>query len=192
MQWHGTILPRIHKFLPAGRILEIGPGFGRFTSYLLDHCGSLVLVDLAETCIRACEARFGLKDNIEYHVNDGKSLHMLDDSSIDFAFSLDSLVHAEDDVIRAYVDGLARKLSTNGIAFLHHSNLAERTLPLAILRKIRILRQHMVELGALTKSHDQWRGESVSASGMRSHIRRAGLRTVAQELVNWNSSWLDC
>ena len=31
-QWFGLIFPRIHAFLPTGTILEIAPGFGRWTN----------------------------------------------------------------------------------------------------------------------------------------------------------------
>src|SRR4030095_4890255 len=33
-QWAGTIFPRIRECLPAGTILEIAHGFGRWTHYL--------------------------------------------------------------------------------------------------------------------------------------------------------------
>src|SRR6266567_7931064 len=45
-QWSGAILPRIQGCLPTGTILEIGPGFGRWTNYLKDSAniyGSLIL-----------------------------------------------------------------------------------------------------------------------------------------------------
>lgn len=43
-QWHGVILPRIARFLPAGSMLEIAPGHGRWTRYLREHCESLTIV----------------------------------------------------------------------------------------------------------------------------------------------------
>ena len=58
MQWHGTILPRIRAFLPADTILEIAPGYGRWTEFLKDYCTSLMIVDLSEKCIKACRERF--------------------------------------------------------------------------------------------------------------------------------------
>jgi hypothetical protein len=30
-EWWRTIFPRIHQFVPTGTILEIAPGFGRWT-----------------------------------------------------------------------------------------------------------------------------------------------------------------
>ena len=37
----GTLLPRIHPYLPAQTILEIPPGYGRWTQYLKDCCTSV-------------------------------------------------------------------------------------------------------------------------------------------------------
>lgn len=123
MQWNGSILPRIHSFLPAATILEIAPGYGRWTRYLQPLCERLVIVDLSQRCIDHCRRRFSWADNIEYHVNDGLSLEMVRDNSIDFVFSFDSLVHAEKDVIDGYLKQLRRKMRRNGVGFIHHSNL---------------------------------------------------------------------
>ena len=32
-QWHGTIYPRVSKVLPVVRLLEIGPGRGRWSQF---------------------------------------------------------------------------------------------------------------------------------------------------------------
>src|SRR6266478_5857216 len=88
-QWNGTIFPRIRDCVPTGTILEIAPGFGRWTHFLKDLCQQLVVVDLSTKCIEACQARFADCTHITYHVNDGKSLAMIADESIDFVFSFD-------------------------------------------------------------------------------------------------------
>ena len=87
MEWYGTILPRISKFVPAQRILEIGPGFGRWTQFLKDLCQDLVIVDLSEKCIDRCRERFAPYPSITYAVNDGKSLEVVPDNTVDFLFS---------------------------------------------------------------------------------------------------------
>ena len=104
-QWHCVILPRIRTFLPASTVLEIAPGYGRWTQFLQPEAQRLIVVDLSESCIEACKSRFAEATNISYHVNDGKSLAMVVDESVDFAFSFDSLVHADLDVLRAYLSG---------------------------------------------------------------------------------------
>src|SRR5579862_2434811 len=121
-QWEGCLRPRIFPFL-RGRILEIAPGHGRWTQFLRRHCTSLVGIDLAPSCVEICKLRFKDYENLEFKVNDGHTLPMVDDASIDFAFSFDSLVHAESDAVSSYVGELARVLKPDGVAFIHHSNL---------------------------------------------------------------------
>lgn len=123
MQWYGTLLPRIQAFVPAQTILEIAPGYSRWTHFLKDLCSQLILVELSEKCIISCQQRFANESHIRYYINDGKSLSMIEDNSIDFVFSFNSLVHAEAEVISAYISEISRKLSANGVAFIHHSNL---------------------------------------------------------------------
>ena len=124
-QWRGAILPRIRAFVPARTCLEIAPGHGRWTQFLKDLCDQLIVVDLSSSCITACEQRFADCPNIRYHVNDGRSLAMLPDGSIDFAFSFDSLVHAEADVLESYLQQLALKMTNDGVGLIHHSNLGQ-------------------------------------------------------------------
>ena len=125
-QWFGALLPRIHAFIPTGTILEIAPGFGRWTSYLKKYCEYLAVVDLAEECIKACQQRFVSDSHITYYVNDGKSLAMIQDKSIDFVFSFDSLVHAE-----AYVRGLRAPTcdKTSAKRYWVYSSLKSREIP---------------------------------------------------------------
>src|SRR5689334_16593792 len=103
MQWYGSILPRISAFVPTDTILEVAPGYGRWTEFLKDLCKRLIIVDLSETCIDRCRQRFANCPHISYFVNDGKSLEMVADGGVDFIFSFDSLVHAEEAVLKAYV-----------------------------------------------------------------------------------------
>jgi SAM-dependent methyltransferase len=173
MFWWRGLLPRVHRHLPAGRVLEIGPGFGRWTSHLVSSSQHLTVVDLTERCIEHCRNRFADRTNIEYWTNDGQSLDMVADESLDFVFSFDSLVHAEAHVLREYVLQLGRKLRPGGTGFIHHSNLhaladSSGAIPSWVTRK-------------------NWRGESMSARLFREFCREAGLHCVSQEIVNWIS-----
>ena len=76
-QWAGTILPRIRDFLPTGAILEIAPGFGRWTHYLKDYCQDLWIVDRSSECIEACRQRFAADSHVRCYLNDGRSLSMI-------------------------------------------------------------------------------------------------------------------
>jgi ubiquinone/menaquinone biosynthesis C-methylase UbiE len=191
-QWFAALLPRIHPFLPAGTILEIAPGYGRWTHYLKNHCEELMIVDLAENCIRACQQRFAAESKISYHLNDGRSLAMIPDNSIDFVFSFDSLVHAEADVIEGYLNQLAKKLKPGGYGFIHHSNLGAYHQAFTLSEKLpQRVRRKLIEKRLMDFSH--WRAPSMSAALFQSYCQQAGLQCLSQELVNWSTKRLiDC
>ena len=182
--WYGCILPRIHPFVPTGTILEIAPGFGRWTQYLKDLADSLEIVDLSPKCIDNCRARFAEASHIGYHVNDGTSLDFLPDRSVDFVFSFDSLVHVEMDVLRAYIAELARTLSDDGVAFIHHSNMGEYASQYQREQLIPArLKEQLRRRGVLNRRH--LRSLSVTADLFAAACDDAGLCCISQELVNW-------
>jgi SAM-dependent methyltransferase len=178
MLWFRTILPRIFFSLPARNVLEIAPGFGRVTAFLLEHCERYTGVDITPKCVDACRERFRGVTKAEFVRNDGLSLDCVGDGSLDFAISWDSLVHAEPAVLEAYVRGLSAKLSPGGTAFLHHSNLGALRDPAT---------------GELSVANPHWRDANMSAVLMRGFVRDAGLVLDAQELVQWGApAAIDC
>jgi hypothetical protein len=189
-QWWGTLYPRIHPFMPTDTILEIAPGFGRWTQFLQPRCKRLIVVDLNENCIESCKRRFADCDNIEYHKNDGRSLEMVHDGSVDLIFSFDSLVHADPSVIQAYVLQFAEKLTRHGVGFIHHSNVGSYLRPLR--RLPRSISRHLDwRLNKRVNRH--WRSMEMSAEKFRGFCEEAGLSCIAQECVNWRGDYLiDC
>ena len=178
--WSGMLYPRLHEFLPAGTIVEIAPGYGRWTQYLVQLCDRLIGVDLAIKCVEACRERFADQPHASFHKNDGLSLEMVPDGEVDLAFSFDSLVHCEGDVVESYIRELSRKLSPHGVAFFHHSNLAEYRDP---------------QTGELPFEADGWRGLTMGAREFPRFCREAGLVCIGQELVRWEEGehWFrDC
>jgi SAM-dependent methyltransferase len=184
-QWEGCLYPRVFPFL-TGRILEIAPGHGRWTQFLQAYCSSLVAVDLSSACIEKCTRRFERFAHLEFHVNDGRTLPMVGDASIDFAFSFDSLVHVEADAIASYMNELARVLKPGAVAFIHHSNLG------GIRRSLwNKLRRRMS--GIPFDQH--WRATSMSADRMRAIVVESGMSCVQQEAIPWGNGWpelIDC
>lgn len=183
--WYGTLLPRIGRFVPTGTILEIAPGYGRWTQYLQGLCERLVVVDLTEGCIDHCRKRFADLGHVEYHVNDGRSLEMIEDGSIDFVFSFDSLVHVELDILDAYLAQLGAKLRPGGAGFIHHSNAGSYPLLNSAARRVPAkLRRRFVDRGLVTDIF-AWRAESVTTREVADACARAGLTLFAQEAINW-------
>jgi SAM-dependent methyltransferase len=171
-QWFGAIFPRLHRFLPAGRVLEIAPGFGRWTRFLIPACDEFVGVDLSPKCIDACRKRFSDFKHASFFANDGQSLETIPKENYDLVFSFDSLVHADPAVLAAYIPQILNRLTSVGVAFLHHSNLLEYD-------------------GAIGNAHG--RSVSVSADLVASFISNSGGKILVQEVVNWGGEhFIDC
>ena len=163
--WYGTIMPRLVGLLPVEHILEIAPGHGRFTEYLL-KLGKVTGVDVTDECTRFCAARFRSyrwRGRAKFHTNDGRTLPMVADSSIDLAFSWDSLVHCERDVIESYLRELARVLRPGGVGLIHHSNLGN------------------YPPGPDAPANTGWRAPSVTWQVFQQACRDAGLWCLVQE-----------
>lgn len=180
--WFGLLYPRLRHFLPLdrpiGHILEIACGHGRVTQFLAPHAERYTGVDLVEKCIDYCKARFADRAAWAFHLTDGKSLEMVEHGSVDLAFSWDSLVHCDHDVMEAYAHGLSRKLRPGGVAVLHHSNFGEDAPRLAV---------------EVVQGRNHRRTPTMSAALMRGYCKDAGLAAVVQEIIPWGGSkfWLD-
>ena len=189
-QWNGTILPRIRDYLPTGTILEIAPGFGRWTHFLNDYCQELWAVDKSTECIEACRQRFASIPHVRCCLNDGLSLSMIPDGSVDFVFSFDSFVHTSRDVVEAYLRELRTKLKSGGKGFIHHSNFGEY-VDSPRERLPDMLAKPLIKLQILDWSHH--RNPGMTAELFRVLCKQNGLRCITQELVNWRGRRLiDC
>lgn len=171
LMWLRTLLPRIDRVVPCDHIVEIAPGFGRWSQYLKDLCSSLTLVDVTPICVESCKERFAAFDHVHCYENDGMHLGMVDDRSADFVFSFDSLVHADAETLRSYAGELSVKLSEHGVAFLHHSNLGE----------------YRDESGKLTIDNPHGRCDVMRSDLWRDYCQQADLHCISQELINWGN-----
>ena len=192
-QWHATILPRIHHMLPAATIVEIACGFGRWTSWLADRCDNMIAVDVSPRCVEACRVRFSRRPHVECYINDGRTLQMVRDRSVDFVFSFDSLVHCDRHVVDSYLHEIARVLRPHGAAFIHHSNLRDCGEFLAFIWRHPYLWHFLSRLRLV----DGWlhsRDHSVGATTVRIGAAAAGLSCVVQETVGWRHTRapIDC
>jgi ubiquinone/menaquinone biosynthesis C-methylase UbiE len=161
--WYGSILPRIHMYVPCAAILEIACGYGRCTQFLLKNCKELIGIDLNDNCVNACKDRFKDQDNVSFLKTDGKSIPEIENESIDFIFSWDSLVHANTEAVFGYLKEIKRILKKDGKAFINHSNL-----------------------GCYNPAPDlYWRDTSVSADIVLNYCTEIGLFCFAQEINKW-------
>ena len=86
-------------------------------------------------------------------------------------------MHADDTTMEQYVSEISKKLTNNGVAFLHHSNAGEYINDVTLDRDLLI----------------DYRDTSMTASKMQDFARSSGLRCATQELINWETKeLLDC
>lgn len=121
--WEASVVEHIlEPNIPTGsRVLEIGPGGGRWTRYLVGRARHLTLVDLTPRCIQICRERFQSASNIEFHVNDGRDLGFVPTGSVDRIWSHDVFVHIQAADIENYVQQFPALLAPGGTAIIHHS-----------------------------------------------------------------------
>jgi SAM-dependent methyltransferase len=178
LQWERTIWPII-KDEDFTSTLELACGHGRNTEFLRRFAKSIDVIDVNQSCIDACEKRFGLEQDdcvFRYHVTSGNALPV-PSGSISFGYSWDSMVHFDKLVVRDYVRDFYRALKSGGSAFLHHSNYGM-----------------IAPNSSWTKNHGN--RSDMTADLMREYAEAAGLTIKFQRLSGTNDGWgmddLDC
>lgn len=123
-EWVESVVEHIMKpNVPIGScVLEIGPGAGRWTEYLLKRAGHVVVVDLVPKCIEICTKRFDGFNNIEYFINDGTDLGFISANSIDCVWSWDVFVHIQCSDVERYIRQCSTFLAPGGRGVIHHAN----------------------------------------------------------------------
>ena len=110
---------------------------------------------------------------------------MVPDGSVDFVFSFDSLVHVEEDTIGAYIQQIRHKLTPDGVAFLHHSNIGSYSKTISALNcvpKFCYLRRIATRLTGLRICG---RAASVTAQTVSRTCEEYGVPCISQELITW-------
>ena len=120
--WKNNLIKEVMlKYIKKNsNILEIGPGGGRWTEFLIKLAKNLVIADITEKCLEICKERFSSEKNIEYKLIQ-KSLEFLEDNSINYIWSYDVFVHINPTDIEKYIKEFSRILVGGGLAIIHHS-----------------------------------------------------------------------
>ena len=68
--WLARLMDMVRRYgIGTDRLVEIGPGFGRWTAYLLGECAALVGVDVTARCVEVCRERFAAGGNAQFWIN---------------------------------------------------------------------------------------------------------------------------
>jgi ubiquinone/menaquinone biosynthesis C-methylase UbiE len=108
---------------PRTRLLEIGPGGGKWTVRLAPKVGAVTAFDVADAMLdrtkQRCESE-GLT-NVSFVLGNGRDLTPLADESHDLVWSYDVFVHIALEDTVAYLLEIARVLREGGVAVIHHA-----------------------------------------------------------------------
>jgi SAM-dependent methyltransferase len=104
----------------SSTVLEIGPGGGRWTRYLIP-AERIICVEISSEFFDVLRATFpGAR--LEFYQTQGYELAGIIDSSVDFVFTFGTFVHTEPEEISQYMVHIRRVLKPGGIAVLQYSD----------------------------------------------------------------------
>ena len=114
------IINVINKYINSNSvILEVGPGGGRFTEFLIPNANKLWLVDVSEKCLKLCSDRFAPNINIQYIKLTEINLDFLENESLDVVFSFDVFVHLDPKNVDEYFGEFKKVLKPNGAIIIN-------------------------------------------------------------------------
>jgi ubiquinone/menaquinone biosynthesis C-methylase UbiE len=188
-EWKATLVERfLTPYAGGARILEIGPGHGRWAELLAERATRLTLVDINQSCLDFCRERFGTNPHVAYHLTDGWKLDFLEPGSVDFIWSFDSFVHMDAPVVEGYISEFGRVLAPGGTVVIHHAAkppwvLALRPVTGRLGKPGRVLQRFLVQHRL---RGDGFRSD-VSAAMVARWAEQAGLR-VREQTDSWGDS----
>lgn len=103
--------------------LEIGPGGGRWTRYLLG-AKQITLVDIVPQFFDYLRQRFPEHvDKLRFYESQGSELNGIETASVDYLLTFDAFVHVEPPGIREYLHEIQRVLKPGAIAVVHYGDV---------------------------------------------------------------------
>ena len=88
-EWKSSLVSHlIEPYARDADVLEIAPGHGRWSEFIIGMCRHATLVDLGPKCLEYCRTRFAEHGNVDYFLTTGTQLPYHAAGVIDFVFSV--------------------------------------------------------------------------------------------------------
>jgi SAM-dependent methyltransferase len=184
--WKAGIVARYLPLIPAhARLLEIGPGHGRWSDLFIDHVDELVLSDISPNCLDACRHRLAGRGRLRTHVSLAADLPEDLTAAVDAVWSYDCLVHVGPEECARMIAEIARVLRPGGVAVLHHADQ-----PRGVVPRLRAMLRHLMRnrpAGGGASADHGWRS-AVSRGDVERWATAAGLVVERVDTTwTWNS-----
>lgn len=108
---------------PTDQVLELGCGVGRIGRELAPRCSGWTGVDISENMLRHARQRLADQPNASFHQLTRSKLDMLDDASVDKAYSIAVFCHMDKEDLYLYLQDLHRVVKPGGLIFVETWNL---------------------------------------------------------------------
>jgi SAM-dependent methyltransferase len=192
-------LGHLLKGIPLHRdwtCLEIGCGLGRLMKPIAGRCRKVIGVDVSSEMIAYGRDYLEGVPNVELQVNDGCSLPMVPDGSVDLVYSILAFQHMTlVEVVESYLAEIARVLKPQGFCRIQCWREAETPLPERLKNVVRGLLG--IERYRGSRCWKWSPGREVRFGGVAFHPRqwrgllaRHGLEAVSVELGVGHDYWM--
>ena len=162
--------------------LDLGCGIGRFTAPFAERFRHVHAVDVAPSMIEQARGHLAGRDNVTFHLGSGADLAMLEDGSIDFAWSYIMFQHIPDPAVTLnYLRELGRVLRPGGHALFQVDNApppglrARLRLGSRLRGLLRRLRGEAPAPGPTGLDDPAWVGSRIDLATLRRTCAEAGL-----------------
>lgn len=122
-QWAAGQVRAALDIRPTDDVLELGCGVARIGRELAAHCGTWTGVDISDNMLRHARQRLAGQPNARFHLLTRSRLDMLEDASIDKAYSIAVFCHMDKEDLYLYLQDLHRVLRPGGLIFVETWNL---------------------------------------------------------------------
>lgn len=157
---------------PTSSVVEIGPGGGRWTRYLLG-AKQIYAVDYHQELLDTLKSNLG-SHGLTFIRNNGDDFPGVPPGSIDFVFSFGAFVHLDIDIIGRYLENIKPLLKPKANVVIHYS---DKTKPLGQRNK-GFSDNNPEKMIALVKSHGYTIYEEDRGTLWHSSVVRFGLDPV--------------
>src|ERR1700687_1077470 len=120
-EWKASVVKNFIDpyYVNCNTLLEIGPGAGRWTEFLIAKTVKFIGIDISESCVLECRKRFMACPNAEFETGNGRDIGMIASNSVDGIWSFDVFVHINRDEFLSYVQEFRRVLKAGGVVIIH-------------------------------------------------------------------------
>ena len=102
-------------------VLDLGCGYGRFVEFYVPIASFVYAVDVIDYIIDICKTKYAGIKNVAFIKNNGYSLEMIDDSSIDLISCYNVFQHIPRKATQSYLKEFSRIIKPNGIIIIQFS-----------------------------------------------------------------------